>query len=86
MFKKNLLGVERDRLFCLDTYQTETQQAQEKCQSVKFHNQPLFETCHPWATVDSSPVVVVQLWDVRSVGEYECAGAGDCADGTGRPL
>lgn len=47
------MGVERDRLFCLDTYQT---------------------------------VVVVQLWDVRSVGEYECAGAGDCADGTGRPL
>lgn len=47
------MGVERDRLFCLDTYQT---------------------------------VVVVQLLDVRSVGEYECAGAGDCADGTGRPL
>lgn len=25
------------------------------------------------------------MWDVRSVGEYECAGAGGCADGTGRP-
>lgn len=62
------------------------QQAQEKCQSVKFHNQSLFETSNQWATFDSSPVVVVQLWDVRSVGEYECAGAGDCADGTGRPL
>jgi len=31
-------------------------------------------------------MVVVLLWDVRSVGEYECAGAGDCGDGTGRPL
>lgn len=53
---------------------------------MEFHNQPLSETSHPWAIVDSSPVVVVQLWDVRSVGVYECAGAGDCADGTGRPL
>lgn len=31
-------------------------------------------------------MVVVQLWGVRSVGEYECAGAGDCDDETGRPL
>lgn len=50
------------------------------------HNQPISEMSHPWAIVDSSPMVVVQLWGVRSVGEYECAGAGDCDDETGRPL
>lgn len=37
--------------------------------------------------LDTFQTVEVQLlWDVKSVGEYECAGAGGCADGTGRPL